>query len=254
MYLKAALGLIPRPRPAQLPEAELSKVVRVDPDHLADYQRVCGYRRDTRLPCAYPHILAFDLQMDLMTRNDFPFPVVGLVHIANRIEQAHALTADDEVTITVKTQNLRDHPRGKQFDIVTTTAQGWQEVSTYLKITKQGEKEPREKTEPPVPHAIWRFTESKSYARVSGDHNPIHTSVIGARLFGFPRPIAHGMFTMARCLGALEPRLPDQLIVDVSFKLPVLLPAKTAFRYSHNEFTLTDRKTGKPHLSGRISA
>ena len=49
----------------------------------------------------------------------------------------------------------------------------------------------------------------RAYAEVSGDHNPIHTSRIGARLFGFPRPIAHGMWTQARCLAALPSRLPD---------------------------------------------
>ena len=36
-----------------------------------------------------------------------------------------------------------------------------------------------------------------------------------ARLFGFPRAIAHGMWTKARCLAALEGRLPDAYTVDV---------------------------------------
>ena len=68
------------------------------------------------------------------------------------------------------------------------------------------------------------------YAAVSGDHNPIHTSRLGARLFGFPRPIAHGMWSKARCLAALEGRLPDAYTVDVAFKLPILLPATVGVR------------------------
>lgn len=38
----------------------------------------------------------------------------------------------------------------------------------------------------------------QAYADVSGDHNPIHTSPMLARMFGFRGAIAHGMFTLAR--------------------------------------------------------
>lgn len=36
------------------------------------------------------------------------------------------------------------------------------------------------------------------FAEIGGDLNPIHTSVLAARLAGLPRPIAHGMWTAAR--------------------------------------------------------
>ncbi|WP_117213025.1 MaoC/PaaZ C-terminal domain-containing protein [Allorhizocola rhizosphaerae] len=258
MYAKAALTLIPRSRPAELPGVALSREVAVDPAHLAAYQRVCGFRTSDRLPATYPHVLGFELAMGVMTRADFPFPVVGLVHIANRIEQERALTTDDRLTLTAHAEGLRDHPRGTQFDLVTTAEAGgtpvWRDVSTYLRITRAGDSS-RESPEPPVPHAIWRVGPEvgTAYARVSGDRNPIHTSLIGARLFGFKRPIAHGMWSKARCLAALEGRLPgDRLTVDVSFKLPIYLPAKVGFAYTAGEFRLFDARTGKPHLSGAI--
>ncbi|MBO4209380.1 MaoC family dehydratase, partial [Micromonospora echinofusca] len=108
------------------------------------------------------------------------------------------------------------------------------------------------------PTARWRVEPrvGTDYARVSGDHNPIHTSRAGARLLGFPRPIAHGMWSKARCLAALAPRLPDSYTVDVAFKLPVPLPATVAFSAARSSgdgwlFSLHDARSGKPHLQGR---
>lgn len=259
MLVRAALSLIPRPRPGELPDTTLTKEVSVERAHLSAYQDVCGFRRSDRLPVTYPHVLGFDLAMRLMTAADFPFPAVGLVHVNNRIERQRELTVDDRLAISVRAKDLRDHRRGRQFDLVTTaTVDGeevWRDVSTYLKVTKSGEKEKREKTETPTPHAIWRVGPEigTAYARVSGDHNPIHTSRIGARLFGFPRPIAHGMWSKARSLAALEGRLPAAFTVDVAFKLPILLPAKMGFTYT-DELSLFDARTGRPHLTGRIHA
>jgi acyl dehydratase len=92
------------------------------------------------------------------------------------------------------------------------------------------------------------------YADISGDHNPIHTSRIGARLFGFPRPIAHGMWSKARCLAALEGRLPAEYTVDVTFKQPILLPARVSFHAAPAgtgwEFRVD---SGRPHLAGVVT-
>jgi acyl dehydratase len=209
-------------------------------------------------------VLGFDLAMGLMTRRDFPFPVVGLVHIANRISQHRQLTADDSLELSVHAADLRDHPRGRQFDVVTVASldgvEVWRDTSTYLRkgggeneAPKRDEREPQAIT---PPHATWRVSGGvgPAYAEVSGDHNPIHTSWLGARLFGFPRPIAHGMWSKARCLAALAGRLPDRCTVDVAFKLPILLPATVGFTFNGREFGLRDVRSGRPHLTGVVVA
>jgi acyl dehydratase len=93
----------------------------------------------------------------------------------------------------------------------------------------------------------------RAYAAASGDRNPIHTSSVAARLFGFPRRIAHGMWTKARCLAALDARLPATFTVDVSFKLPVLLPSTVAFsaQPTTDGWILTVH-SDRPHLIGRV--
>src|SRR5690606_3930770 len=113
---------------------------------------------------------------------------------------------------------------------------------------------------PPAPKAIWRIPADigRRYAAVSGDRNPIHLYPATAKLLGFPKAIAHGMWTKAHSLAAFEGRLPDAFELDVRFKLPVLLPAKAAFTSWQVEdgfaFELWDARTPKPYLQGGITA
>ncbi len=211
-------------------------------------------------------MLAFPLAMRLMTAPDFPFPLLGLVHVANRITVRRPIDAGEPLDLSVRAADLRPHDRGRQFDVVATAtsrrrggvARGLDVPVPVLLGTErvgQGRTEARPATGP-GPHRVWRVPPrvGADYADVSGDHNPIHTSRLGARLFGFPRPIAHGMWSKARCLAALEGRLPDAYTVDVAFKLPILLPARVSF---HAESTGGDWKfgvdSGRPHLAGMVT-
>jgi acyl dehydratase len=260
-YGRAVLGLLPRSRPDTLPDTEL-KLHRVaaDRDHLAAYDQVCGFRLTDALPPTYPHVLAFPLALKLMSGSDFPFPVIGLVHVANRIEVRRPIDAGELLDLSVRAADLRPHERGRQLDVVAeATVEGevvWRDVSTYLHKEKPpgGGGGDRDRPAPPGATAVWRIPArvGRDYARVSGDHNPIHTSRVGAKLFGFPRRIAHGMWSKARCLATLEGRLPERYTVDVSFKRPVLLPATVAFSAVATtdgwKFGLHSARSGTPHL------
>jgi acyl dehydratase len=250
-----------------LPDEQL--VVRdfeVDREHLAAYDRVCGFRLSDTLPPTYPHMIAFPLAMQLMTATDFPFAVIGLVHINNLIEQRRPIDAAEELTVRVWTGELGEHPKGKKFEIHAEASVDdevvWRSVNTYLrKGGGSGEKKDsgEDVVEPDEPGAVWSVPDDigRRYAKVSGDSNPIHLRRSTALAMGMSRPIAHGMWTKARCLAALEGHLPDAFTVDVAFKLPVQLPAKVAFRTwdegaSLRRFSLKDAKSGKPHVTGTV--
>ncbi len=274
LYPRALTGAVtelPRKLPGlrrggdpQLPDLAFAvRGVEIDRDHLADYDHVCGFRVRDELPPTYPHMIAFPLQMKIMTDGSFPFPVMGLVHIENRIEQKRWIRADEQLDFTVRAENLRDHERGLQFDFVADVTAGgepvWHSTSTYLRRTGGGGGSSSDKkSEPPKPAAIWKVPDDigRRYASVSGDINPIHMHSLSARLFGFPSAIAHGMWLKARCLAALEGQLPDALSVDVAFKLPLLLPAKVAFASwptdGGRDFAVHDARKGKPHLTGSL--
>ncbi len=240
----------------------------IDRAHLSAYQRVCGFATSDELPPTYLHILAFPLSVALMTENGFPFPLVGLVHVANAITVHRTVRADEVVSLRVHAEDLRDHPAGRQFDLVAEARVGdelvWNGRSTYLRRGKPSG-DPAKKSERPelaplqgavatlrVPGDIGR-----RYGAISGDRNPIHLHPLSARLFGFPSAIGHGMWLAARTLASLEGRLPDAFDFDVAFKLPVLLPATVSVATSPDgagwQLDVRDRRSGKPHLTGSIT-
>lgn len=279
LLVKAALGALPglnRGRGGELPDAELVlDGLRVDPAHLAGYARVCGFGLRDRLPVTYPHVLAFGMAMRLMTDRSFPFPMVGLVHVNNAITQHRPVRVEEPLTLRVRVADLREHQRGRMFDVIhTASVDGepvWRDVSTYLRRERSGSDsadrsgkgaaaEPGEPGEPEPVSAVWRVPADtgRRYGAVSGDRNPIHLHPLAARAFGFRRAIAHGMWSKARCVAALDSRLPDGYTVDVRFKLPVLLPAKVAFSATGQDgggwrFSLRAERSGKPHLAGTVT-
>ena len=98
----------------------------------------------------------------------------------------------------------------------------------------------------------------RRYAAASGDVNPIHVNPLAAKALGFPRAIAHGMWTHARALGAFEGRLGDRHTVDVSFRKPIVLPSRVAFRAARTDtgytFAVTNRAGDRDHMTGAVSA
>lgn len=264
LYLKAAVTGLTR-RGGELPSTEyLRHDITVDREHLAEYARVCGSGIRDELPITYPHVLSFPASMRLMTDSDFPFPLVGLVHVANTIHQRRPLLADERLSQRVYATRLRPHRKGTQFDVVTeTSAAGevvWWEISTYLRRGRPQEEAVPETTgtaQPGDPVARWRVPADigRRYAAVSGDRNPIHLHALTAKAFGFPRAIAHGMWSQARCLAALADRAPGACTVEVAFQKPVLLPAHVEFALRGHDagwdFALLG-KGGKTHLTGTL--
>ena len=260
----AALGKLRR-RPEAVPDTQQWRAgIEIDRKHLAAYDRVCGFALSDTLPPTYPHVLAFPLAIELIASREFPFGALGLVHVGNQIEQLRPLRADETLDLLVWCERLADHPRGRTIDLVAEGSVGgepvWRDRSTYLHREKGSSKDSsKDRAEPPAANVIWDVPgdTGRRYASVSGDRNPIHMHSLAARLFGQPGAIAHGMWSKARCLAALEGHLPEAFKVDVAFKLPVRLPAKVAFSTHRDEgvrrFALHDARSGKPHLDGTLT-
>jgi acyl dehydratase len=240
--------------------------VEIDPDRLASYARVCGFSLRDSVPSTYPHILAFQLHMALMTDASFPFPAIGLVHIYNRITQRRPIRLGERLSLRVWPTPIELHPRGRQFSLRTEARAGdelvWEEVSTNLRRGKSGGsgKAPDVASAEELPaSATWKLPGDlgRRYASVSGDRNPIHMHPLTARLFGFPSAIAHGMWTKARCLAAIESRLPAAFTVQAAFKRPILLPATVQFAEQWSDggvrFGVRDAKHDTPHLAGDVT-
>jgi acyl dehydratase len=273
--LKAALPVLPgvnlipgiAKKGSSLPDLTLHrKDVAVDSDHVASYAEVCGFEPSQTLPFTYPHMLAFPLHMGIMTDSSFPFPAIGTVHVGNSITRHRPILPTERLDVSATAANLRPHPKGQVFDLVTTVTSGsetvWESTSNYLRVGK-GDKSARSEGDPFDVVAgtgiEWNLPSDlgRRYAAVSGDHNPIHLYGLTAKAFGFPRQIAHGMWSKARCLAALDGRLPEAVTVDVAFRKPVLLPGTVDFGSARSDegyaFALSRPGDGAPHLLGRFS-
>jgi acyl dehydratase len=257
-----------------LPELELRREdVRVTRDEVDRYAAVCGFPTKDVAPVPYLHMLAFPLHMALMTDAAFPFPAIGSVHLENSITQHRPVAIGETVSLSLKADNLRNSTKGRAWDmVVKATVAGtegagdevvWESVSTYLRVGK-GDKENgdpgRSFTAIEAKGPVWSIPENmgRTYGAVSGDRNPIHLYPLTAKALGFPRHIAHGMWSKARCIAALENRLPDYVKVEVAFKKPIFLPGKARFGAEANaagwDFALVNPKSGAPHLLGRTTA
>ena len=225
-------------RVAEVPTAGLAA-------HLRDYQRLLHEPGCDLLPAGYLHVLAFPLATAVMVRADFPLPLLGMVHLANDASLLRPVRLGDVLEVTAWAENLRPHRRGVQVDLVAEVRVGaelaWRGVSTYLAkgfdapvedaaaaavVLHDAADHPADEWAAPMPTCRWVLPAStgRAYGAISGDRNPIHLSALSAKAFGFPRAIAHGMYTAARALAEVGPQRGSAYRWQVEFAKPVLLP------------------------------
>jgi acyl dehydratase len=240
--------------------------VRVERAAVDRYATLCGFPVKDTVPLTYPHMLAQPLHLAILADPRFPAPAMGMVHLENEITQHRRIAVGETLDVRVEVGGPIAHPVGTAWRLTSTvTAEGevaWESVSTYL---RRGRRNPDaawasdlvEVTPGPV---AWPLAADlgRRYAAVSGDYNPIHLTALSAKALGFPRQIAHGMWTKARCVAMLENRLPDAVRVEVAFKKPVFLPSTVAFGSEGSSdgfaFSLHKRGSDTLHLLGRTTA
>ncbi|TDF79673.1 MaoC/PaaZ C-terminal domain-containing protein [Pseudomonas sp. H9] len=226
-----------------LPDTGLRCTLTVQPKQLEAYRKLCHFSDDGRLPPTFPHVMAFALQLQLLTDKAFPFPLLGLVHLHNSIRVVRPLGGISQLRFAVHVENLQAHEKGATFDLITDAEDGlgliWSETSRMLcrglKLDPAPSASEASNSEPLGELTRW-YADSdigRRYAKVCGDYNPIHLSASSAKLFGFPTAIAHGMWSKAMTLAALRSHLPVfgyQLEVD--FLKPVRLPSEVILNAS----------------------
>ena len=226
---------------------------------LSAYQELCGFNVSETLPITYPQILATPLHFQLLAHPAFPFSVLGLVHVAQKIEQKRALLAHERPDILTWCDGLRQVRRGMEFSIHTEARIGdeviWKAESITFTRARKGHGQKSQLEEPSIDVLQDELTLTipenlgRRYCGISGDWNPIHINMILAKLFGFPRAIIHGMWSMARCIAAL-PEEPKR--VEAQFRRPVFLPSTAQLRRGvsgdRQLIELVRPKDGKRHL------
>ena len=267
--IRAAVGALPLiPRGDRLPDRTLTvDELPIDRSNVADYCALTGLRYADAVPLTYPFALTFPTVMELITAFDFPFSAIGAVHVENVITRYRPITVTDTLRSTVRAENLREHRKGLLVDVITELAVGnetaWHQVTTFLhqqhtSLSDEPKPEPPKQPKLPPPNTILRISPGRirQYAAVGGDRNPIHTSRVGAKLFGFPTVIAHGMFSAAAVLANIEGQLPDRVRYTVKFGKPVILPAAPGLWIDRAgdgwDLALRNVAKGYPYLTATI--
>lgn len=251
--------------------------VRSDLAKMTEYQALMGETKRDIAPAGYVHALAFPAAMSVMGRDDFPLPLLGMVHLRNRVEYRVPIFYGDLLDVTAWAENLSGHRAGTKVDLVVEVRHAgnddvaWRGVSGYLAkgvylpgLDKQGVDGAREEFHAPLPTALWRLASEtgREYAAVSGDFNPIHLSSISARALGMRRSIAHGMYTASRALAEVGPQKGDSFTWDVKFEAPVFLPARVCLNiadtvdddgaWMKSEFVGWNGSSGRRHFLGSV--
>jgi MaoC dehydratase-like protein len=276
MYPKIMVSRKPSlvPEGGEVPriEARLAKVA-IDRKHLAAYAEICGAAGGTTLPIAYPHVLAMPLHLAMLGAEAFPVKLFGLVHVQNRIAMRQPLSAEEPAEIRAWIEGHRDNDRGQEFDLHTEYVVAgeplWDETCTFLARKKPppGAKPSGARSAEGAPDAVAMKSSSfrapaglgRRYGFISGDVNPIHMSDLTARAFGFPRAIAHGMWSLGRAASDFEAEQFDGgCELSVSFKLPIYMPSWLMLqRWSIENgagFALRDAQGEKPHFTGTLKS
>jgi len=264
---------VTRSRPSGLPRRQVRlHDVTQDVARLAAYDKVCGFTVRDNVPATWLHVLTFPLQMQLLSADDSPFSLAGIIHVTNSMTLHRPVSVGETLALACSYGPPREHRRGVLIDLIGEVSVGdeevWRGVSTYL---VRGESLPGMLPDPGdvdlptelpdvAADSLWRLPANlgRTYAAVSGDVNPIHLNPLAAKALGFPRAIIHGMWTHARVLAALENRIPAAHRFDVRFTKPILLPSTVRFgalaTEAGYEAVVRNRAGDKTHLTVRITA
>ena len=247
--------------------------------NLTAYQHLIGETASDVLPAGFIHALAFPLAMSVMNREDFPLPLLGMIHLTNKVVQSAPVLFSEALDIRAWAENLRGHRAGTQLDLVAEVRGAgedfvrWRGVSTYLAkgvflpgIDKPSVAAAPEDFNAPNPTALWQLgvDTGRAYASVSGDFNPIHLSVLSAKALGMRRSIAHGMYLASRALADVGAAKGDAFSWDVAFEAPVFLPARVALDIStvqdddggwlRSDYVAWSPRSGRRHFSGSVAS
>jgi acyl dehydratase len=254
-------------------ELEARRIV-LSAAHLQRYREVCSVpAAATGLPPAYLHLVAMPMHMQLFIVRNFPVKVLGLIHLRNTIRVLHPVEQRAPLRLTVHFDTMRLTDYGQEYDFVTRYEQNgavvWEEVSTMFARGNTAPKEGAKRAgieranlpDSGVDTATLDVQENTGwrYARVSGDFNPIHLTVRTAQMFGFRQVVAHGMWSLGRCLAAATAHLPQGgMQIDTQFKLPVYIPSQALARTWNSgdtvEIAMCTMRGDRLHLAMQVRA
>jgi acyl dehydratase len=213
-------------------------------------------------------VLATPVAAAMLVRSRFPYPLLGVVHVRQSIRQRRPIALGETMAVRTWFGDEREVARGIEFEThVEIQCEGepvWDGVSVALVRDRA-----KPRTKGGTSTSTARGLESTRihvpanlglrYARLTQDYNPIHLWPVTARMFGFARPIVHGMWSLARGLAEHQEKIPrGGFRLDCEFRKPVMLPGEVRLFHYEDEtgwgFSMRDESGENKHLECNVCA
>lgn len=276
-----------RPREVAPPEAPAPHLevavarVPIEAEQIAAYRSFCGFPTSAQasmtVPPPYLFSLAYPTLVALLVHPEMPLRALGMVHTGFDVEVTRSLVAGEAPSLAVRMVDWRPVPAGREvetaievFDESSSETIARARVTTVARSKQRRDRTKKESTarrEAPGGDSspvVLAADAGRRFARVSGDWNPIHLWPWSARLLGLRRPIAHGMYLVARSVAILGERFGFERVEEarrlaVRFKTPAYLPGGARLFSCETEadddlgFELWSADRSRPHLFGTLS-
>jgi acyl dehydratase len=248
----------------------------LEPALVARYREVCGYGEGTGVPSSFMETLFQGLMVEIVLAPSFPFSPFGVIHLSQAMQQHRAVAHDAVLDLRCTLDRVLQTKRGFELAIGMRAEQAgepvWEGSAGLISRGKATRAGKTATAKPPPAQDAGGWSEplaldvagdtGRRYAAVSGDYNPFHLYGVLAKLFGFPKPIAHGMWTLSRALAWVEAGLddlPEAHTVQASFKKPLFMPGTVTLQQRPLEatdgraFEVRHARKDHPHLVGELS-
>lgn len=276
-----------------LPKIESEKIVSIRPKHCNAYNKLTQWKPNLAalIHPNYAQTLSLPMQLSMMVNKAFPFSPMGIVHVANQITVHSLPEHTDSLQLKTCFGRVYIHRKGWLFEVITLASASKFEhpsipqikaTSYYLARAKHpSDIEISSEHEVPgwiVDSAQVEVNEmsaekhsklldfsaniGRQYAKVSGDYNPIHLHKLSAKLFGFKKAIAHGMYSKALAISSIanhEAFYKGGFEIDTIFKQAISLPSQAILSHCATgkntcDFALSSKSSHKERLflSGSI--
>jgi acyl dehydratase len=235
-----------------------------DEAHITRYARAFGFT-GTAAPLPYWYLLAQRAQLGLMLKPQFRFGLAGMVHVENAM--AYHAEPDPHtpigLTVTARSEpptersavyvnmSVDFHQGGRRFAECASCYLARRAKRVSQKPARAAEEALAVQSMPEI--AQWHIPHDggRHYAKLSGDWNPIHLWGWSARLFGFKRPIIHGMHSFARAAAEIERAGCESLqAMQARFRSPIVVGSTVRLFYDKTSGDYEIAVNGVPCITG----
>lgn len=255
-----------RPEPPSL--AAVWRGHRVGGARLEDFFALTGLGGRPAWPLLYPHLVAFRLQMAVLTDRGFPLPIWNALQIRNHLVLHRLFDSGAVLDFETRVAAQRVVEKGVEIDLHTTarSADGlvWESSNAVYYRGRFGAAgdAARSASAPRVESTDvvgWTMPEGGAIrcGRLTGDYNGIHLSDWYARRFGFRGAFQHPQRVIGECLARLpRPMAALPLQLDAWLKGPVYYGAPVELRFADTRdaviFALHVDGDARPAIVGRL--